>query len=64
MAQGSSGSLSVFLPEAAINTGKSLFAQLMDCLPWTTFTRIAEQYGGKRYAPHQYFSPIRIVIRK
>ena len=23
-----------------MNTGKTLFAQLMDFLPWTTFTRI------------------------
>jgi len=27
-------------------TGKTLFAQLMDFLPWTTFTRIVERYGG------------------
>jgi len=26
--------------------GKTLFAQLMDFLPWTTFTRIVERYGG------------------
>ena len=25
-----------------MNTGKTLFAQLMDFLPWTTFTRIVE----------------------
>ena len=30
-------------------TGKTLFAQLMDFLPWTTFARIAERYGGDRY---------------
>src|SRR6476620_10880970 len=30
-------------------TGKTLFAQLMDFLPWTTFARIVEQYGGDRY---------------
>ena len=35
-----------------MNTGKTLFAQLMDLLPWTTFTRIVERHGGKRYAPH------------
>ena len=28
------------------NTGKTLFAQLMDFLPWTTFTRIVDRYGG------------------
>jgi len=29
-----------------MNTGKTLFAQLMDFLPWTTFTRIVTRYGG------------------
>ena len=29
-----------------MNTGKTLFAQLMDFLPWTTFTRIIDRYGG------------------
>ena len=27
-------------------TGKTLFAQLMDFLPWTIFTRIVDHYGG------------------
>lgn len=27
-------------------SGKTLFAQLMDFLPWTTFTRIVARYGG------------------
>ena len=31
-----------------MNTGKTLFAQLMDSLPWTTFTRIVERYDGDR----------------
>ncbi len=31
-------------------TGKTLFAQLMDFLPWTSFARIVERYGGDRYA--------------
>ena len=26
--------------------GKTLFAQLMEFLPWTTFTRIVDRYGG------------------
>jgi hypothetical protein len=30
-------------------TGKPLFAQLMDFLPWTTFAWIVERYGGDRY---------------
>jgi hypothetical protein len=29
-----------------VNTGKTLFAQLMDFLPWTTFTRTVARYGG------------------
>jgi hypothetical protein len=29
-----------------VNSGKTLFAQLMDFLPWSTFTRIAARYGG------------------
>jgi transposase len=35
-----------FLPEVILNTGKTLFAQLMDFLPWTTFTRYVQKYGG------------------
>ena len=30
--------------------GKTLFAQLMDLLPWTTFQRIVQRYGGNRGA--------------
>jgi Domain of unknown function (DUF4372)/Transposase DDE domain len=29
-----------------MQVGKTLFAQLMDFLPWTTFTRIVGRYGG------------------
>jgi hypothetical protein len=29
-----------------MNTGKTLFAQLMDYLPWSTFTRIVARYDG------------------
>jgi hypothetical protein len=32
-----------------MNIGKTLFAQLMDFLPWTTFTRIVDRHGGDRY---------------
>jgi hypothetical protein len=32
-----------------MNTGKTLFAQLMDFLPWTTFARCVTRYGGDRY---------------
>ena len=34
--------------EAAMNIGKTLFAQLMDFLPWSTFERIVARYGGDR----------------
>ena len=29
-----------------MHLGKTLFAQLMDFLPWTTFTRIVNRYNG------------------
>ncbi|MBS3936556.1 MAG: IS4 family transposase [Sulfuritalea sp.] len=32
-----------------MNTGKTLFAQLMDFLPWSTFIRYVARYGGDRY---------------
>jgi Domain of unknown function (DUF4372)/Transposase DDE domain len=32
-----------------MNIGKTLFSQLMDFLPWSTFTRIVERQGGDRY---------------
>jgi hypothetical protein len=31
-----------------MNSGKTLFAQLMDFLPWTTFARIVARYDGDR----------------
>jgi hypothetical protein len=31
-----------------MNAGKTLFAQLMDFLPWTTFARIVARYDGDR----------------
>jgi hypothetical protein len=31
-----------------MNTGKTLFAQLMDFLPWSTFARYVKRYGGDR----------------
>ena len=33
-----------------MNTGKTLFAQLMVFLPWTTSTQLVNQHGGDRYA--------------
>jgi hypothetical protein len=32
--------------EALVNTGKTLFSQFMEFVPWTTFTRIVTRYGG------------------
>jgi len=29
-----------------MNTGKTLFAQLMDFVPWSTFNRLVGRYGG------------------
>ena len=31
-----------------MNNGKTLFAQLMDFLPWSTFDRIVARYNGNR----------------
>jgi hypothetical protein len=31
-----------------MNAGKTLFSQLMDCLPWSTFARIVARYRGDR----------------
>lgn len=31
-----------------MNAGKTLFVQLMDFLPWTTFARYAARYGGDK----------------
>ena len=31
-----------------MNLGKTLFAQLMDFLPWTTFSRYVQRYDGDR----------------
>ena len=29
-----------------MNVGKTLFAQIMEFVPWTSFTRIVERYAG------------------
>jgi hypothetical protein len=31
-----------------MNAGKTLFAQIMDFLPWTTFDQYVDRYGGNR----------------
>jgi transposase len=40
------GTIRDFPEGPPVNTGKTLFAQLMDFLPWSTFTRIVARYGG------------------
>jgi hypothetical protein len=37
-----------FGSETAMNTGKTLFAQIMDFLPWKTFHRIVARHGGDK----------------
>jgi hypothetical protein len=39
-------SLPGFRLEIVMYTGQTLFSQLMDFVPWTTFTRLVERYGG------------------
>jgi Domain of unknown function (DUF4372)/Transposase DDE domain len=34
--------------EVPVNSGKTLFAQLMGFLPWSTFSRIVARYGGNQ----------------
>ena len=48
MARVVSGSLPGFGRETAMNVGKTLFAQLMDFLPWTTFARYVARYSGDK----------------
>jgi hypothetical protein len=36
--------------EARVITGKTLFAQLMELVPWSTFARIVARYGGDHRA--------------
>jgi transposase len=40
------GAIRIFSEEPPVNTGKALFAQLMDFLPWSTFARIVVRYDG------------------
>jgi hypothetical protein len=40
------GAIRNFSEEPLVNTGKTLFAQLMDFLPWSTFARIVVRYDG------------------
>jgi Domain of unknown function (DUF4372) len=40
------GAIRNFSEEPLVNSGKTLFAQLMDFLPWSTFARIVVRYDG------------------
>ena len=40
----------MFSGEARVNTGKTLFAQLMEFVPWDTFTRTVARYDGDHRA--------------
>ena len=44
------GALSWGFQGVPMNVGKTLFAQLMDFLPWSTFARLVERYGGDHRA--------------
>jgi len=35
-------------PGVLMYIGKTLFAQIMDFVPWTSFRRIVTRYGGDR----------------
>ena len=43
-----------------MNVGKTLFSQLMDFLPWTTFTRIVDRHDGDRYEAEQWGQALRL----
>jgi hypothetical protein len=32
-----------------MNAGKTLFAQLMEFVPWTSFARIVQRWGGTQW---------------
>jgi hypothetical protein len=40
------GALSLGFQGARMNAGKTLFTQLMDFLPWSTFARLVERFAG------------------
>jgi Domain of unknown function (DUF4372) len=37
---------SIFVELPGMNVGKTLFAQVMDFVPWRSFGRIVDRYGG------------------
>jgi len=36
-----------------MNVGKTLFAQIMEFVPWTSFSRIVARYGGDAGVRHE-----------
>ena len=40
-----------------MNAGRTLFAQLMDFLPWSTFARVVARYGGDRRVCGRFPAP-------
>src|SRR2546430_2843789 len=36
----------LLLGSTAVNSGRTLFSQVMDFVPWTSFDRIVARYGG------------------
>jgi hypothetical protein len=47
-----------------MNVGKTLFAQLMEFLPWSTFARIVARYGGEGFCSAFLFLPPGLQIRR
>jgi hypothetical protein len=42
--------------------GKTLFAQLMDFLPWKTFRRIIDRCDGDRYVKSQIWITVSVYV--
>jgi len=36
----------LLLGSTAVNSGRTLFSQVMDFVPWTSFDRLVATYGG------------------
>jgi hypothetical protein len=46
-----------------MNTGKTLFAQIMDFLPWKTFHRIVARHGGDKGVRQCNFFSVKVCRR-
>jgi hypothetical protein len=49
---------------AWLNTGKTLFAQLMELLPWSTFSQIVAHYDGDRAAHYRVMAFAQLTYRE